>query len=69
MAKLLKFSDQSRASLERGMNLADAVRVTIGPVVATWCLRSHSGADIINDGDTIAKEIELEDPLKTSRPS
>ncbi len=66
MAKLLSFSDQSRASLERGMNaLADAVRVTIGPRGRNVVLEKSFGApDIINDGDTIAKEIELEDPFE-----
>ena len=66
MAKLLSFSDESRASLERGMNaLADAVRVTIGPRGRNVVLEKSFGApDIINDGDTIAKEIELEDPFE-----
>ena len=66
MAKLLSFSDESRASLERGMNaLADAIRVTIGPRGRNVVLEKSFGApDIINDGDTIAKEIELEDPFE-----
>ena len=66
MAKLLSFSDESRAALERGMNaLADAVRVTIGPRGRNVVLEKSFGApDIINDGDTIAKEIELEDPCE-----
>ena len=66
MAKLLSFSDESRAALERGMNaLADAVRVTIGPRGRNVVLEKSFGApDIINDGDTIAKEIELEDPFE-----
>ena len=66
MAKLLSFSDESRSSLERGMNaLADAVRVTIGPRGRNVVLEKAFGApDIINDGDTIAKEIELEDPFE-----
>ena len=66
MAKLLSFSDESRASLERGMNaLADAIRVTIGPRGRNVVLEKSYGApDIINDGDTIAKEIELEDPFE-----
>ena len=66
MAKLLSFSDESRAALERGMNaLADAVRVTIGPRGRNVVLEKSFGApDIVNDGDTIAKEIELEDPFE-----
>ena len=43
MAKLLSFSDESRAYLERGVNaLADAVKVTIVPRAATWCSRRSS---------------------------
>ena len=66
MAKLLRFSDDSRAALERGMNaLADAVRVTIGPRGRNVVLEKSFGApDIVNDGDTIAKEITLEDPFE-----
>ena len=62
MAKLLSFSDESRGALERGMNaLADAVRVTIGPRGRNVVLEKSFGApDIVNDGDTIAREIELE---------
>jgi len=66
MAKLLSFSDDSRAALERGMNaLADAVRVTIGPRGRNVVLEKSFGApDIVNDGDTIAKEISLDDPFE-----
>ena len=66
MAKLLSFSDESRGSLERGMNaLADAVRVTIGPRGRNVVLEKSFGApDIVNDGDTIAREIELESPFE-----
>ena len=66
MAKLLSFSDASRASLERGLNaLADAVRVTIGPKGRNVVLEKKFGApDVVNDGVTIAKEIELEDPFE-----
>ena len=66
MAKLLSFSDDSRSALERGVNaLADAVRVTIGPRGRNVVLEKSFGApDIVNDGDTIAKEIELEDPFE-----
>ncbi|MFZ9951071.1 MAG: chaperonin GroEL, partial [Vulcanococcus sp.] len=66
MAKLLSFSDASRASLERGLNaLADAVKVTIGPKGRNVVLEKKFGApDVVNDGVTIAKEIELEDPFE-----
>ena len=66
MAKLISFSDASRASLERGVNaLADAVKVTIGPKGRNVVLEKKFGApDIVNDGVTIAKEIELEDPFE-----
>ena len=66
MAKLLSFSDESRSSLERGVNaLANAVRVTIGPKGRNVVLEQKFGApDIVNDGDTIAREIELEDPFE-----
>ena len=66
MAKLLSFSDESRSSLERGVDaLADAVRVTIGPRGRNVVLEKKFGApDIVNDGDTIAKEIELDDPFE-----
>ena len=66
MAKLLSFSDASRASLERGLNaLADAVKVTIGPKGRNVVLEKKFGApDVVNDGVTIAREIELEDPFE-----
>ena len=66
MAKLIRFSNQSRAALERGVNaLADAVKVTIGPRGRNVVLEKKFGApDIVNDGVTIAKEIELEDPFE-----
>ena len=66
MAKLVSFSDASRASLERGVNaLANAVKVTIGPKGRNVVLEKKFGApDVINDGVTIAKEIELEDPFE-----
>ena len=66
MAKLLSFSDESRGSLERGVNaLANAVRVTIGPKGRNVVLEKKFGApDIVNDGDTIARDIELEDPFE-----
>jgi chaperonin GroEL len=66
MAKLVSFSDESRAALERGVNaLANAVKVTIGPKGRNVVLeRSFGAPDIVNDGVTIAKEIELEDPFE-----
>jgi chaperonin GroEL len=66
MAKLIQFSDASRDSLERGVNaLADAVRVTIGPKGRNVVLERKFGSpDIVNDGVTIAKEIELSDPFE-----
>ena len=66
MAKLLSFSDESRSALERGVNaLADAVKVTIGPRGRNVVLEKKFGApDIVNDGDTIARDIELEDPFE-----
>ncbi len=66
MSKLLSFSDKSRVSLEKGVNaLADAVKVTIGPRGRNVVLEKQFGApDIVNDGVTIAKEIELEDPFE-----
>jgi chaperonin GroEL len=66
MAKLIQFSDASRDSLERGVNaLADAVRVTIGPRGRNVVLEKKFGSpDVVNDGVTIAKEIELEDPFE-----
>ncbi|MCP4973614.1 MAG: chaperonin GroEL, partial [Prochlorococcus sp.] len=66
MAKLLSFSDESRSALEGGVNaLADAVRVTIGPRGRNVVLEKTYGApDIVNDGVTIAREIELEDPFE-----
>ncbi len=66
MAKLIQFADASRESLERGVNaLADAVRVTIGPRGRNVVLEKKYGApDIVNDGVTIARDIELEDPFE-----
>jgi chaperonin GroEL len=66
MAKLLKFDDQARRSLEAGVNkLADAVRVTLGPKGRNVVLDKKFGAPTItNDGVSIAKEIELDDPFE-----
>ena len=68
MAKIVSFGDQSRRSLERGVNsLANAVRITLGPKGRNVLLEKKFGApQIINDGITVAKEIELEDPLENA---
>ncbi|TQS43196.1 chaperonin GroEL [Cryptosporangium phraense] len=64
MAKLIAFDEEARRGLERGMNqLADAVKVTLGPKGRNVVLEKKWGAPTItNDGVSIAKEIELEDP-------
>ena len=64
MAKLIAFDEDARRGLERGMNiLADAVKVTLGPKGRNVVLEKKWGAPTItNDGVSIAKEIELEDP-------
>ncbi len=64
MAKTIHFDEQARRGLEAGMNqLADAVRVTLGPKGRNVVLEKKWGAPTItNDGVSIAKEIELEDP-------
>ena len=66
MVKLLSFSDESRGSLENGVNaLADALKVTIGPRGRNVVIEKKFGApDIVNDGVTIAREIELDDPFE-----
>src|SRR5688572_30970470 len=66
MAKIISFDEEARRSLERGMNqLADAVRVTLGPKGRNVVLEKKWGAPTItNDGVSIAKEIELEDPYE-----
>ena len=66
MAKILKFDDEARRSLEAGVNaLADAVKVTIGPKGRNVVLDKKFGAPTItNDGVSIAREIELEDPYE-----
>ena len=64
MAKMIAFDEDARRGLERGMNtLADAVKVTLGPRGRNVVLEKKWGAPTItNDGVSIAKEIELEDP-------
>jgi chaperonin GroEL len=66
MPKMISFDEQARRSLESGMNkLADAVRVTLGPKGRNVVLEKKWGAPTItNDGVSIAKEIELEDPFE-----
>ena len=66
MAKTIQFDEQARRGLEAGMNqLADAVRVTLGPKGRNVVLDKKWGAPTItNDGVSIAKEIELEDPFE-----
>src|ERR687888_277934 len=66
MPKIIAFEEDARRALERGMNqLADAVRVTLGPKGRNVVLEKKWGAPTItNDGVSIAKEIELEEPLE-----
>ena len=66
MAKIIAFDEEARRGMERGMNaLADAVKVTLGPKGRNVVLEKKWGAPTItNDGVSIAKEIELEDPLE-----
>jgi len=66
MAKMIAFDEDARRGLERGMNiLADAVKVTLGPKGRNVVLEKKWGAPTItNDGVSIAKEIELEDPYE-----
>src|SRR5690606_12378259 len=66
MAKILKFDDEARKALESGVNqLADAVKVTLGPKGRNVVLDKKFGAPTItNDGVSIAREIELDDPFE-----
>ena len=66
MAKQIKFGEEARRSLEKGVNaLADTVKITLGPKGRNVVLDKKYGAPLItNDGVTIAKEIELEDPFE-----
>ena len=68
MAKIVSFKEDSRKALERGINaLADAVKITLGPKGRNVLLEKKYGApQIVNDGITVAKEIELEDPLENT---
>ena len=64
LAKIIKFNYEARQALERGVDiLADAVKVTLGPRGRNVVLDRGYGAPLItNDGVTIAREIELDDP-------
>ncbi|MFF9656951.1 TCP-1/cpn60 chaperonin family protein, partial [Streptomyces griseoluteus] len=66
MAKTLKFDEDARRALERGVNkLADTVKVTIGPRGRNVVIDKKFGAPTItNDGVTIAREVEIEDPFE-----
>ncbi len=66
MAKILKFNEEARRGLEAGVNkLADAVKVTLGPKGRNVVLDKKFGAPTItNDGVSIAREVELEDPFE-----
>ena len=66
MAKIIAYDEEARRGMERGMNaLADAVKVTLGPKGRNVVLEKKWGAPTItNDGVSIAKEIELEDPFE-----
>lgn len=66
MAKQIEFSEQARRSLERGVDhLADAVKVTLGPRGHHVVLaKAFGGPTVTNDGVTIAREIDLEDPFE-----
>ena len=66
MAKILKFNEEARRALEAGVNkLADAVKVTLGPKGRNVVLDKKFGAPTItNDGVSVAKEVELEDPFE-----
>ena len=66
MAKQIKFGEDARRSLEKGLNtLADTVKITLGPKGRNVVLDKKYGAPLItNDGVTIAKEVELEDPFE-----
>ncbi|ABZ83999.1 chaperonin groel [Heliomicrobium modesticaldum Ice1] len=66
MAKMIVFNEEARRALEKGVNtLAEAVRVTLGPKGRNVVLEKKFGSPLItNDGVTIAKEIELENPIE-----
>jgi chaperonin GroEL len=68
MAKIISFDEDSRRSLEKGVNaIADAVKITLGPRGRNVLLEKKFGApQIVNDGITVAKEVELENPLENT---
>ena len=68
MAKRIIYNEQARRALERGIDiLAESVAVTLGPKGRNVVLEKKFGApQIINDGVTIAKEIELEDHIENT---
>ena len=68
MAKLIIYNEEARRALERGIDLlAEAVAVTLGPKGRNVVLEKKFGApQIVNDGVTIAKEIELEDHIENT---
>ena len=68
MPKVLRFDEEARRALERGVNrLADAVKITLGPKGRNVILEKKFGSPTItHDGVTVAKEIELEDPFENA---
>ena len=70
MAKQIKFGEDARKALQAGIDqLADTVKITLGPKGRNVVLDKKFGAPLItNDGVTIAKEIELEDPFENMGP-
>ncbi len=70
MSKQITYGDDSRQAVLRGVNyLADAVRVTLGPRGRNVVLEKKYGAPLITkDGVTVAKEIELKEPLENVGP-
>ncbi|MBR6736167.1 MAG: chaperonin GroEL, partial [Oscillospiraceae bacterium] len=66
MAKIIAYGEEARKSLQNGINkLADTVKITLGPKGRNVVLDRKFGSPLItNDGVTIAKEIELEDPFE-----
>ena len=66
MAKVIKFNEEARKALEVGVDtLADAVKITLGPKGRNVVLDKKYGApNIVNDGVSIAREIELKDPFE-----
>jgi len=71
MAKQISFDTEARSALQRGVDkLADAVKVTLGPRGRYVVLdKKFGGPTITNDGVTIARDIDLDDPKKISAPS